>query len=180
MLAAAAMLSGCAVNRDSRSAATSEVARDAAMQPLADVNIVRPHIAPELERILDDPYRLEAEPDCQELAFQITKLNRVLGPDYDVDIGDGDGRSRTDRGIALAGRMAAGVLIPFRSVVREVSGSASAEREYKAALIAGIARRSYLKGIARAEQCPLPRDPYAESLQRNEQMEQERKRREKD
>lgn len=160
------VLSACAVNRDARAPATSQVARDAAMQPLSDVGVVRPGIDPELERILDDPYRLaDAERTCDELSFRITQLNRILGPDFDVQVEEDRNTGRTNRGIAIAGRMAAGLLIPFRSIVREVSGASSAERDYRAALIAGIARRSFLKGMAVQQRCELPADPYADAMQ---------------
>ncbi|MEE4350847.1 MAG: hypothetical protein V2J26_11505 [Pacificimonas sp.] len=173
-LTAAALLSGCAVSRDARNPATGEVARNAAIQPLTDVGAVRPNIDPELERILENPYALPADArTCDELAFRITQLNRILGPDFDVQIDDDKNEDRAQRGIALVGRMAAGMLIPFRSVVREVSGASSREREYRAALIAGIARRSFLKGYAIAENCALPIDPYAESLATEQAMERD-------
>ncbi|OWV34099.1 hypothetical protein B5C34_11935 [Pacificimonas flava] len=136
------------------------------MQPLSDVGAVRPNIAPELERILDDPYRLPvSERNCEDLSFHITQLNRTLGPDFDVSLEDDKNEDRARRGISIAGKMAAGLLIPFRSIVREVSGASSAEREYKAALVAGIARRSYLKGMAVEKGCVLPLDPYVQSME---------------
>lgn len=157
--------SGCAVNRDARAPATSQVARDAAIQPLSDVGVVRPGVDPELERILDNPYGLDAdERTCPELSFRITQLNRILGPDFDVQIDGDKNADRANRGIAIAGRMASGLLIPFRSIVREVSGASAAERDYRAALVAGIARRSFLKGMAVQQGCVLPVDPYAEAL----------------
>ena len=159
-----ASLSGCAVSRDARQPATRQVARDAALQPLADVGAVRPQVEQELTRILEDPYALKpGDRECGELSFQITQLNRILGPDFDVEVAEEKNENRAKRGIQIVGNMAAGMLIPFRSIVREVSGASSAEREYRAALIAGIARRSYLKGIAVAEDCTLPVDPYAEA-----------------
>ncbi len=42
-------------------------------------------------------------------------------------------------------------LIPFRGLVREVSGAGPAERRLNAAIDAGIARRGFLRGLQRAE-----------------------------
>ena len=46
-------------------------------------------------------------------------------------------------------------LIPFRGLVREISGAAPAERRLQAAVAAGIARRGYLRGLAGATKCRI-------------------------
>ena len=160
------LIGGCTVSRDARQQSTGEVARDAAMQPLSDIGAVKPEIDPELERIEGNPYALsKGDMACGELAFRITQLNRILGPDYDVDLGElGINEKRARFAIGFVGGTAAGMLIPFRGVVREISGARKNEQEYRAALTAGITRRAYLKGIAKARKCKLPPDPYVESL----------------
>ena len=44
-------------------------------------------------------------------------------------------------------------LIPFRGIVREVSGAAPAERRLAAAIDAGFARRGFLRGVLSARGC---------------------------
>jgi hypothetical protein len=44
-------------------------------------------------------------------------------------------------------------IIPFRGVVRELSGSAEADRRLQAATDAGIARRGFLRGVQRIRGC---------------------------
>ena len=160
------MLSACAMSRNPGERSTGEHVRDAAVQPLSDVGIMKPKIAAELDRIVDDPYGIEADATCARLAGEVAQLNGVLGPDYDAPNEENDiGKDRRDRAINMAGRMGAGMLIPFRSIVREISGGASAEREYRTAMVAGIARRAYLKGRAVGQGCDFVRPEAAESLQ---------------
>jgi len=47
-------------------------------------------------------------------------------------------------------------LLPFRGIVREVSGAAPAERKLAAAVGAGFARRGYLRGLHQARRCSTP------------------------
>ena len=44
-------------------------------------------------------------------------------------------------------------IIPFRGLVREVSGAASSERRVQIATYAGVARRGFLHGMYRARGC---------------------------
>ena len=46
-------------------------------------------------------------------------------------------------------------LIPFRGLVREVTGAAPAERRLQAAIGAGLARRGYLRGLAETRHCKM-------------------------
>ena len=125
-----------------------KVAEDAAMTPVEDVNLKKREIPPVLQSAQDDPYSTEATRSCKQVRVALTELDAVLGPDFDSG-------AATRNGIT-AGRVAKGVVasfIPFRGVVREVSGAAGAERRYNAAVDAGIARRGYLRGIARMRGC---------------------------
>jgi hypothetical protein len=54
------------------------------------------------------------------------------------------------------GAMVVNSLIPFRGIVREVSGAAAKERRMRAAVNAGLARRGYLRGLAATKGCRLP------------------------
>lgn len=129
-----------------------QVAQDAAMTPVEDVNLKKREIPPVLLSAQDDPYSAEGTRSCAQLRVAISELDAVLGADFDSG-------AETKNGLT-AGRVAKGVVasfIPFRGVIREVSGAAGAERRYNAAVDAGIARRGYLRGVARMRGCkPAP------------------------
>jgi hypothetical protein len=135
---------------------TSDKVKDAAMQPVKDVNLKKDEIPPELEAILDDPYALGGLQRCKDLSAAIAALDGVLGPDIDVVATDDKGKKRRDTVIRLSGNFLSNLILPFRGVVREVSGSAEHQRRYRAAIITGVARRSFLKGVATARHCRLP------------------------
>ena len=62
------------------------------------------------------------------------------------------GRS-TGRLAEAGGKAVVNSIIPFRGLVREVSGAAPAQRQLNAAIDAGLARRGYLRGVARGRNC---------------------------
>ena len=53
------------------------------------------------------------------------------------------------------GKTIVNTIIPFRGLVREVSGAAPAERRLDAAIKAALARRGFLRGVATARKCKL-------------------------
>ena len=129
---------------------------DAVTRPLADTNIRRRKVPPLLEAILDNPYSLAGLRSCDSLRSAVTGLNDVLGPDVDVPRAPGDKRKGAEVVIDTAGDLISG-LLPFRGLVRQVSGAKRAERHEAAARFAGVARRSYLKGVMQVRKCRLPR-----------------------
>jgi hypothetical protein len=44
-------------------------------------------------------------------------------------------------------------IIPYRSMVREISGAAPADRHMKAVVDAGLARRGFLRGVQHKQRC---------------------------
>ncbi|MEK7111976.1 MAG: hypothetical protein AAB875_01485, partial [Patescibacteria group bacterium] len=62
---------------------------------------------------------------------------------------------RTSKIAEGVGKSLVNSLIPFRGVVREISGAAPAERRLRAAIAAGLARRGYLRGMASAKGCKI-------------------------
>jgi hypothetical protein len=127
---------------------TGQVVGDVATTPLQDVNIKKKRIPEVLELARGDPYSSTGLSKCGSINSAIAALTAQLGPDFD---------SPEEHGKRLsAGGVAKGVvqsLIPFRGVIREVSGAAGAQREWDAAVDAGIARRGFLRGIARSRGC---------------------------
>ncbi|MFC3215346.1 hypothetical protein [Novosphingobium panipatense] len=83
----------------------------------------------------------------------MAELGEVLGPDYVP--GHGTKENRAGKLAEAGGKTVVNALIPFRGLVREVSGAAPAERRYNAALDAGLVRRGFLRGLAVARGCKL-------------------------
>jgi hypothetical protein len=126
-------------------------AKEVAETPTTDLNITKKHIPLVLMAAEQHPYALSGVGSCQRLTSAIHELNAVLGDDVDLPHGKGQRTS--------AGRVAqsvAGSFIPFRGVIREVSGANAHDRDMQAAILAGVARRSFLKGIGQGKGCRYP------------------------
>lgn len=125
-----------------------KVAEEAVMTPAEDVNIKKREIPPVLISAADDPYSREGTRNCTQLNVALAELDAALGPDFD----SGEAR-RTGLDATKVAKSVVGSFIPFRGVIREVTGAAGAQRRYNAAVDAGLARRGYLRGIAQARRC---------------------------
>jgi hypothetical protein len=126
-------------------------AKDVALTPLSDLNLRKGEIPPLLISAQEDPYTLSGLARCSQLASAIGELDAMLGDD--IDVAQAKGRAIS------AGRVAqsvAGSFIPFRGVIRELSGANAQERKIQAAIFAGTARRSFLKGIGQQRGCRYP------------------------
>ncbi|MGF7151793.1 hypothetical protein FHS96_005461 [Sphingomonas zeicaulis] len=133
---------------------TGQRAKGIATQPLEDLNIHKDKIPPKLVAIQDNPYNLSGMRTCKQLNAEIIELNGVLGADVDATQ---EARQKTEDRIVSVGGSLVGSLIPFRGLVREVTGANAQQRRFEAAIYAGTTRRSYLKGTAKAKGCkPLP------------------------
>lgn len=125
-----------------------KVAGDAAMTPVEDVNLKHKAIPPVLLSAQEDPYSAAATRNCGQINAGLIELDAVLGPDFDS--GEPGKKGLNASGVA---KSVVGSFIPFRGVIREVSGAAGAQRRYDAAVDAGIARRGYLRGVAKMRGC---------------------------
>ncbi|MGE0179063.1 MAG: hypothetical protein AB7O91_04510, partial [Sphingomonas sp.] len=123
-----------------------------ASEPARDVGLQRTRIPPILERAAVDPYSLTGMRACGQIAIEVDALSRVLGPDFDAGPSPRRG-SRAGQIAEAGGRAVVNSIIPFRGVVRELSGSAEADRRLQAATDAGIARRGFLRGVQRTRGC---------------------------
>ena len=54
---------------------------------------------------------------------------------------------------------AVGAFIPFRGLIREVSGANAQEKKVQAAVYAGSVRRAFLKGVGQQRGCRYPARP---------------------
>jgi hypothetical protein len=126
-------------------------AKDVALTPLSDLNLKKGEIPQILLDAQDDPYDLGGLARCPQIAAEVGELNAVLGDDLDV--------AQARRGGVSAGRAAQAALgsfIPFRGLIREVSGANAQDRKIQAAIVAGSARRGFLKGVGQLRGCRYP------------------------
>ena len=141
---------------------------DVAATPVTDLNLKKDEIPPLLIAAQERPYDLAGLKRCPQLAAAVRELDLVLGDDLDLPR---DGERRMS-----AGRVAqsvVGAFIPFRGVIREVSGANSHQRKLQAAIEAGMARRAFLKGVGESRKCAYPARPaQARDIER---LEAERK-----
>ena len=138
---------------------TKEKAKDVITQPLNDFNVAQPDIPAILVRAKAAPYEAPSAGDCGALNSEIGDLDKALGPDLDLAKGeDKISKKVSDMTFDLA-RGAVSGLIPFRGVVRYVTGAEKRAREINEALIAGTVRRSYLKGYGERLNCDYPASP---------------------
>jgi hypothetical protein len=119
-------------------------------QPVRDVGISKSKVPPVLQAASENPYALRQTQSCGQIAAAIRELNGPLGPDF----GTGSAANEHRASVAeVGGSAVVNSLIPFRGVVREVSGAASADRRLSAAVDAGIARRGFLRGLQQGRRC---------------------------
>ncbi|MEW4467253.1 hypothetical protein AB1K62_05405 [Parasphingorhabdus sp. JC815] len=133
-------------------------AEKAIVTPAKDIGLKKTKIPEKLIAIQDDPYSLEGLRRCAAIIKEVTELNEVLAADVNEPVD----KSKAEKREETAGRVAGGVIggiIPFRGIVREISGAAGDERKYNAAVYAGVVRRGFLKGVGRERGCKAPARP---------------------
>jgi hypothetical protein len=124
---------------------------DIAMQPAKDIGVKKTNIPPVLAAAEASPYALADASNCSQMAQALSDLDEVLGADYTVERLPSENRGAK---IAEAGgRAVVNSIIPFRGIVREVTGAAAADRAMASAVDAGIARRGFLRGLSTAQGC---------------------------
>lgn len=142
---------------------TEKVAEDVVSQPVQDVGIDKKDIPENLIAIQDKPYSLVGIKTCAQIRSAIGDMDAVLGEDLDIPYE----ASRDDKRKDTAGKVGGLIvnsIIPFRGVIREISGAAAQERRYNAAVYAGVVRRSFLKGVGLQRGCKYPSAPAPASL----------------
>ncbi|WFL77237.1 hypothetical protein P7228_14785 [Altererythrobacter arenosus] len=139
---------------------------DVATTPLTDLNLSKDEIPQVLLTSVENPYATVASGECGAIGAAIAELDQVLGPDYDLQDVENDRISE--------GRIAqkiVGSFIPFRSILREITGAADHKRQFEEAIMAGMVRRGYLKGLGEASGCPYPSRPAFTQIAFNEDAE---------
>lgn len=124
---------------------------DVIATPANDLNLRKDAIPQLLIAAQTDPYDRTGLKKCTQISAAVGELDAVLGDDLDLPQDGGEGMS--------AGRVAqaaVGAFIPFRGLIREISGANSHDRKLATAVQAGIARRAFLKGYGEARGCQYP------------------------
>jgi len=130
---------------------------EVAKTPLRDFNIDAKDIPEVLQSAVLDPYATQGMETCNAIVSAIASLDMVLGADYDIAENDGERRLSEGR----IGQGVVGSIIPFRGIVREVTGAAGNYRALRAAYTAGMVRRAFLKGWGLGRGCAYPARPKA-------------------
>jgi len=124
---------------------------DVIATPATDLNLKKGEIPAILTAASQDPYGLSGMRRCADLAAEVSRLDAVLGDD--IDIAQAPTRRVSPGKVAQS---VVGSFIPFRGLIREISGASEQERRLQLAIYAGSTRRSFLKGIGYQRGCPWP------------------------
>jgi hypothetical protein len=124
---------------------------DVAATPMTDLNLRKDQIPQLLIDAEVKPYDLNGLGKCSQLAARIGEFDAVLGDDLDLPQSPGQRLSP-----GRIGQYVVGSFIPFRGLIREVSGANDQRRRMDAAISAGLARRGFLKGIGQERGCRYP------------------------
>ncbi len=120
-------------------------------QPFADLNISSPEIPPLLKKTVAAPNAQPPKVNCNTLRKKIDALTAILGKDIASTNSGADTAilTRQSAGDAAwgAAQSAAAGWIPFRGAIRFVTDANRHDRRIVAAILAGIVRLAYLKGM---------------------------------
>lgn len=131
-------------------------AEDVAMSPLSDLNVRKKDVPVVLEAAMAAPYTLAGIKSCKGLATAIVDLDMTLGDDIDVATGDKSDGEKMGNGAGAIAKSVIGGFVPFRGIIRELSGANAQDRLWDRALYAGTARRAFLKGMGEQRGCAWP------------------------
>lgn len=133
--------------------------REVAMTPLRDLNLAKDPIPDILLAAAQAPYASDGLRRCRNISAAIAELDVVLGPDLDV-------MESEDQRISVGqiATRAVGSLMPFRGIVRELTGAADHRRQFEQAIYAGSIRRGFLKGLGQQRGCAYPARPAFASV----------------
>jgi hypothetical protein len=141
----------------------------AAVMPLNDLHLVHAEIPPVLVVAQKAPYAAPENKSCDALSREIFALDTVLGQDLDV-VSARPKPELLERGTVAVGKAAIGAfrgitegVVPYRRWVRKLSGAERYSKEVDAAIAAGLARRSFIKGMAYSTACEIIALPMVEA-----------------
>jgi hypothetical protein len=121
------------------------------MTPVNDIGLDDIEI-PTYLATMENPYAIPPG-NCAAARAEIEKLDDILGSDLDVP--EDEDEEREQRALNASSATIGSVLIPFRGVVRAISGAAKNERLAREAYQRGLVRRAFVKGRADSQGCNL-------------------------
>ncbi len=127
---------------------------DVIATPAGDLNLRKNDIPQALLDAEAAPYDLRGLRRCNQISAAVRRIDAVLGDD--IDIAETAGRKLK---VGKTAQSVVGSFIPFRGLIREISGANEQERRLQSAIFAGTARRSFLKGVGLQRGCPWPARP---------------------
>jgi hypothetical protein len=113
---------------------------DAVVQPLRDLSVIRQKTPQILQKAAEAPYA--AAGDCALMRQEIADLDEILGDDI--------GAVNDDGSTIVTSAVKSVVKLPFAGIIRRITGAQKRDQAYEDALVAGVARRAYLKGAMTA------------------------------
>jgi hypothetical protein len=137
---------------------TFEGAWVAVQTPFEDINVKRQDIPEKLQQVSVNPYALPKRILCSYVREEIAELDTLLGPDLGPKQPSGSFLSvrkgeYVDEGATAAHDEAIHMvanrvnIIPFRGIVRNISGADKHAKAVERAYQAGRLRRAFLKGM---------------------------------
>jgi hypothetical protein len=121
----------------------------AVQRPFHDLGFTR-EIPPDvLTRAVEDPYALPSGLVCEANLAEIAVLDQVLGPDQRLPGED----APMDASGLVADVIGGAISLPYSNVIRELTGAAQRDRVLRGAILAGMLRRSFLRGVVLAYDC---------------------------
>lgn len=146
----------------------------AVQMPFEDLNLKRDKIPPLLQMMAGRPYTLPADMSCEAIHREIALLDDILGADVDIWRDPSRRDSYADKGLSAAQGHAVGMIenqvsiIPYRGVVRQVTGAEKHARKVASAYEVGRLRRAFYKGLGVAKGCRVPQWPAPVPLLKKE------------
>ena len=118
-------------------------------QPFRDLGLIQGQLPAGLRQVAVEPYRPLR--DCPAILAGLAELEGWLGADIDVAAACGENGAA-----GLAGDVVTGATsLPYRSLVRRLSGAHKSDRNVAAVILGGMVRRGFLKGQRAALGCPV-------------------------
>ncbi len=160
---------------------TADLAFSAAMTPLEDIGLRKRKIPELLKKLMDDPYQIPADFQCEAVKAELADLSLLLGDDADKPKA---ALSAREQYMEVGGNLVQDAVVsvvrsqtdflPFRSILRRLTGANSHEKAVNKALQAGNMRRAYLRGLSDAkfgDACmPRPRIITAKAEEKNDDL----------
>jgi hypothetical protein len=109
-----------------------------------------------LQDIKAEPYRAAAAPACQTIPAEIVAIDDLIGPDVDFTPPKTDASTDMEKKAMKGGASMVRGLVPYGGVFRFVTGANKKDDALREAILAGYARRGFLRGVQAGLTCPTP------------------------